>query len=86
MELRLKPREEDFYSWYELHLLAEQTRHQQEREWNHTRHIMAALGGAKPQAIISLPTIDKPRQGETATPQDAQRILEKYKHRLTPVT
>jgi hypothetical protein len=55
----------------------------EEKQWNHTRHIMAALGGAKPKEIIKL-SFDEEKI-ETVVDVDAarKRILERYKHLIT---
>jgi hypothetical protein len=53
----------------------------EEKQWEHTRLIVAALTGEKPTKIIRLSS-DIPKKGSTTTKSDAQRILEKYKTHL----
>jgi hypothetical protein len=57
----------------------------EEKQWEHTRLIVAALTGEKPEKIIKLSS-DRPRQVQRTTEADKQRILDKYRHRLNPST
>jgi hypothetical protein len=54
----------------------------QEKQWEHTRLVVAALTGEKPTKIIKLSsdTVEKAK----APAPDMAAILEKYKDRLTP--
>jgi hypothetical protein len=55
----------------------------EEKQWEHTRLIVAALTGEKPTKIITLSTDRK--EVRHTTPADAQRILSKYQHHLGEV-
>jgi hypothetical protein len=52
----------------------------EEKQWEHTRLIVAALTGEKPTNIIKLSS-DKPKQAQVQAP-DVSGILSKYKHHL----
>jgi hypothetical protein len=52
----------------------------EEKQWEHTRLIVAALTGEKPTSIIKLSS-DKPKKAQVQAP-DVSGILSKYKHHL----
>jgi hypothetical protein len=52
----------------------------EEKQWEHTRLIVAALTGEKPTKIITLST-DKPKRSAAPAP-DVAAILSKYQHHL----
>lgn len=54
----------------------------EEKAWEHTRLIVAALTGEKPQKIIQLSTDRK--EVQHTTQEDARRILDRYKNKKTP--
>lgn len=68
-------------SWYELNLRSKHYHLQQEKEWNHTRHILAALTGERPSKIMPL-SFDK-KSTPAPTAEDQQRIIAKYQNLKT---
>lgn len=81
MECGLNPDEFWNASWYELDLLGQRRRYQEDRQWDYTRHIMAAMGvgNGDPRKVLPLPFDKKRLKLEITTPEDALRILENYK-------
>jgi len=71
------------YSWYELDLVSERLRYHKEQQWDHTRHIMAALSGTSPQKILQLPTIDSQIAAvKPPSKEEQENILKMWQHTL----